>query len=95
MGCILGLAGKIMGYSGLGVVREEWLEQARLVLIDGWMRVAPPMAALPVSWLHRIGCDHTASVHCYGDYRAFEPDDLLRRFPDTSPHLNRTVLERT
>ena len=94
MGCILGLAGKIMGYSGLGAVREEWLEQARLVLVDGWMRVAPPMAMVPVSWLHRIGCDHTASGYCYGDYRAFEPDDLLRRFPDTSPHLNRTVFER-
>ena len=52
--CALGLAGKVMGYAGLGRVRDEWLEYARhfMKYSDGLIRIAP-MERIDEPWLGR------------------------------------------
>ena len=52
--CALGLAGKVMGYSGLGTARPEWLEFARDFMLrsDAWIRITSP-DFLEEPWLAR------------------------------------------
>ena len=52
--CALGLAGKVMGYAGLGRVRDEWLEYARhfMKYSDELIRIAP-MERIDEPWLGR------------------------------------------
>ena len=56
--CALGLAGKVMGYAGLGRIRAEWVAYARRFMraSDGLIRITTPQL-LEEPWLARDSHD--------------------------------------
>lgn len=85
--CALGLAGKVMGYAGLGRVRQEWLSYARhfMKYSDGLIRIGV-MERLDEPWLGRDEWGEPWD-------RSVRHDDLWKHLP-VHDAANATTLDR-